>query len=682
MHIGMIALGGCIKSPPVDYGITPDTGGHITYLMDEADALARREDVSKVTIYTRRFVAPDLGPQYAREREDVSKKIEIVRVSSGDLRYLSKEALERDLRAWTSAFCAYLGASRRPDILHAHFADAAHAALAARELFGMPVAYTAHSLAHDKAAAMGTAGLAHRLGLEGRAIADADFIIASSRDECERQLMAYDGARSERIYRCPPGILPASPSEADIQGAQELIAPFLRDCNRPIVFAVARPVAKKNLPALIDMFGRSHTLRERANLVILSGLRKDLEHDAKEHASEHRGMLEAIDRHNLYGQCALPKRHHRGDVEGMYALAAGSRGIFVNPALFEPYGLTLLEAAAHGLPVVTTDQGGPVDIIRDYGHGVLADPRDEVGFGRSMEALITDEVAWTRCANRAKDASRHPSWDDYAARFVDLGRRHTQEPTSPEMPDVGWLALCDIDGTLTGSRDDIRRLRRLFDLGRSWGFGVATGRSLQEADRLLRSWALPDPDLLVTSVGSEIYWKDKAGRRHGDRDYEKQIDQQWDADEVSALLRNVDGLRGQAACEHRRFKRSYFLDDADALVRVEDLLATAESNVRIIVSHGNLVDILPVRAGKAAAMRWVSTKLGLPLDRIVACGDSGNDRDMLEACPNAVLVANHSDDVANLRDRANVYLSQRPHAGGVREGLLHVARRHRSASAA
>lgn len=40
------------------------------------------------------------------------------------------------------------------------------------------------------------------------------------------------------------------------------------------------------------------------------------------------------------------------------------QGVFVNPALVEPFGLTLIEAAAYGLPMVATKNGGPVDIQR------------------------------------------------------------------------------------------------------------------------------------------------------------------------------------------------------------------------------------------------------------------------------------------------------------------------------
>ena len=50
-------------------------------------------------------------------------------------------------------------------------------------------------------------------------------------------------------------------------------------------------------------------------------------------------------------------------------------------ALQEPFGLTLIEAAAHGAPIVATSNGGPVDIVNTLGNGVLVDPSDTAGEG-------------------------------------------------------------------------------------------------------------------------------------------------------------------------------------------------------------------------------------------------------------------------------------------------------------
>jgi len=74
---------------------------------------------------------------------------------------------------------------------------------------------------------------------------------------------------------------------------------------------------------------------------------------------------------------AVPKSHDfEHEVPELYRIAAESRGAFVNSAFNEPFGLTLIEAAASGLPVVTTDDGGPRDILNNLDNGILVDVID------------------------------------------------------------------------------------------------------------------------------------------------------------------------------------------------------------------------------------------------------------------------------------------------------------------
>jgi glycosyltransferase involved in cell wall biosynthesis len=54
----------------------------------------------------------------------------------------------------------------------------------------------------------------------------------------------------------------------------------------------------------------------------------------------------------------------QSDISDIYLLAKKTTGVFVNIALQEPFGLTLIEAAVHGCPIVATTHGGPVDIIK------------------------------------------------------------------------------------------------------------------------------------------------------------------------------------------------------------------------------------------------------------------------------------------------------------------------------
>ncbi|KQN26817.1 hypothetical protein ASE86_03510 [Sphingomonas sp. Leaf33] len=676
MRVMSLVLGGCIKAPPVAFGLTADTGGHITYALGAAQALVARDDVTSVEIVTRLIDDPILGAVYAQPYEPIEERLAIRRIDTGTHSYLSKEASAADRPAFTAALLQYIAAiDERPDVIHAHFADAAEVAAAVRRRFGIPFIYTAHSLGIDKAASCGMTGgaLDARIAHEGRAIIDADAIIASSRDEAERQLMLYPGASPERIHCVPPGAALDS-GTPDTAAAAALVAPFLRDLAKPMLLAIARPVHKKNLGALVDLYAGDSRLRARCNLVIVAGLRDGPDSGDTEQRAVVGGLIERLDRHDLYGSLALPKRHAAGDVAGLYALAAASGGVFVNPALTEPYGLTLTEAATHGLPVVATMHGGPADIVARLGHGVVADPNDPERFAASIRNLIDDRAAWQAASTNGVVRSQALGWPAYAARFVDIARGVIERARRPmaaiRRPVFDDLLLSDIDHTLTGCTQSAVALCDLLRTRLALGFGVATGRSVQEALRLLAEWDYPDPDLLITSVGSEIYWRTGL-TLVSDDDFAKHIAEGWRPRAVASALESLSDLEPQPPVDQRRFKLSYFAANETVASRVRARLEAAGVAARVIYSHGHLLDVLPMRAGKGAAMTWAASRLNLPLERVHAAGDSGNDLDMLQACPNAIVVANHEDALAPLRATGSAYFARRPHAGGVVEGLLH-----------
>lgn len=705
MHILSLALGGCIKAEPVRYGVTEDTGGHITYILGEMEALSRHPGVRMAEIATRLFDRADLGEAHARPREDISERFRITRIATANRGYLCKEALGADRPAFTAALIAELRARPRlPDVIHAHFADAAAVAAAVRDALGIPFIYTAHSLGIDKrAAGLGDdRGLLARIAEENAAIARADAVVGSSRDECERQLLAYPDADIARVERIEPGIDQHGASARDIARARALLAPFLRWPDRPLVLAVARPVRKKNLGALVEAFAVSR-LRERANLVLLAGQRDGLLSGEPEAQAVLGELVAAIDAADLYGHVAYPRRHERAEVRGLYALAAQSGGVFVNPALTEPFGLTLLEAAVHGLPVVATRHGGPRDIVRQLGHGLLVDPSRPAEIAGAIETLLGDRDAWARASQAGRRQVADLTWDRYADELVAVALRLAPRarpaaamaagrpvlaaapaPVPPPLaaerrrPDL--LLLCDMDNTLTGCARSAALLRRYLDRHPQIALGISTGRSLPEAKRVARQWHLPNPRVWVTGVGTAVFWREAGGWR-ADAGYAARLGAGWDAEAVSALAAGVPGLEPQGDVDQTPFKRSFFLHDADAPARLKALLERAGLNARVVVSHGNLLDILPPRAGKAGALAHLGRSLGLSGAQIIACGDSGNDRDMLEACAQAVVVANAVDGLDLLAREGRAYGARRPHAGGVLEGLLFYLARRRGMQA-
>ncbi|GGB40904.1 sucrose-phosphate synthase [Sphingomonas metalli] len=653
MIILHLALGGCLKAPPTDFGITADTGGHIAYVLDAAAHQARLPDVDRVIIATRLFEDARLGSAYAQPEETVAPGLTIARIATGDRRYLEKEALGADLPAFTAAFLEHLaGMPRRPDVIHAHFADAAAVAMAAQRRFGIPFVYTPHALGIDKRAQrIACAGLETRIAAEGAAIAAAAAIVVSTREEATEQLGGYGVALGARVHAIAPGVprrdlLPTRPTLADRLGE------WLDRPERPIILAVARPVAKKNLAALVRAYAGDATLRGTANLVILAG-----RHD---HASEdERTVLDEL--HilaadpGLKGRIALPPQHDADDVAALYARAARG-GIFVNPALHEPFGLTLIEAAAAGVPVVATRNGGPAEIVETLGHGLVVDPRDTGAIAAAIRAIVGDPARHAHCAAAGMRGADRYCWHRYAAATRTLyGRLATPK-----------LLASDIDNTLTGclpAAAEFARWRQRASLP----FVVATGRSFDAARMILRRWRLPSPDAFIVDVGTRIMLPHGIGGWRACDDYARRLDENWDRPAVIDALAPL-GLAAQPAATAGPHKISFYGSAADAS-RIRAALDAAKLQARIVFSHDQLIDVLAPGGGKASAIAAYAALHGWTLADCVAAGDSGNDADMLAACGHAIVVGNASGELAQLPVRPGLHRVAAHHAAGVLEGL-------------
>ncbi|MCK0168504.1 HAD-IIB family hydrolase [Jannaschia sp. S6380] len=672
MYIQHIALGGCLTAPSVQYGLTEDTGGHIAYILGAAAAQARRPDISGVDIVTRAFDDPTLGRVHAQVVQDVGPKLRILRLETANRAYLSKEALAEEIPALTDAYLdLLLRADRRPDVIHAHFADAARLAWAASQHFGVVTAYTPHSLGIDKRRCMDADRnpvLDRRIDDERRALLRSDAVIVSSRDEAERQVQAYGADVDGWVHRVPPGVPPLDAAPGDLAAARALVDPLLDSPARPLILAIARPVMRKNLIALVRAYADDPALRAATNLVILAGQDGNGAEETGETRQVIDGLRQTVLAEGLTGRVALPPRHGPREVAQLYRLAAARRGVFANPSFHEPFGLTLLEAAQAGLPVVATREGGPVDIVGTIGHGTLVDPRDTGAIAAAIRGLVFDPVAWDAAARAGRAGIGAFQWDGWADRVARIYGALGSGVRTPRGAPHHLLA-CDIDHTLTGDRSAATRFSAWVGGGEAQGIAlaVATGRAITEARAVLADWDLMEPEIFVTAVGTEIHMRDEQGRLSLSKDYAARLDEGWNRTGALEIL-EASGVVMQPAVEQRRWKLAAFGTAAEA----DDLRArldTAGVAARVVPSHGRLIDVLAPNGGKASAVAFVAAQLGLTLRDCIAAGDSGNDADMLAGCGRGILVANALPEMA-MRDLGrHVHRTRTCHADGVLEGL-------------
>ena len=694
LYIGLISLHGLIRGENPELGRDADTGGQIQYVLDLARALSDHPGVSRVELMTRQILSTNVDHEYGEPLEQIADRAWIVRLPFGPHRYLRKESLWPYLPQFVDqALAHFRGVGRLPDVVHGHYADAGEAAARIARLLDVKLLFTGHSLGRVKEQRLLEKGLStevieeryhmrRRIEAEERALEHADVVVTSTQQEADEQYALYRAQARGRMVVIPPGVdlgrfRPPRRGEKFEIAAE--IDRFLAQPKKPMILALQRPDERKNLETLIRAYGESEVLRELANLVLLIGTRDDLEKLPKAQRKVLQQMLSLIDRYDLYGSVAYPKQHSSDDVPKIYRLAAARYGVFVNPALTEPFGLTLIEAAASGLPIVAPHDGGPEEIIRICNNGVLIDPLDAEAMAENLVEVVSDREQWRRRARSGiRGADRHFSWKGHVSQYVKrIESLIRKRPPAPEVPTARLaladrLLICDIDNTLTGDREALAGFLEFLEIHRERiAFGVATGRVLERTLDVLDEWDIPIPDVLITAVGSEIHYS--RPEPVADLSWKRAIEYRWDSDGVRECLAEVPGIRLQPARDQREFKISYFVDrnvwpgsrEIGRLIRERGLAAS------VIFSHHEFLDLLPVRASKGRAIGHLANRWGFGLGQVLVAGDSGNDADMLRSGALGVVVNNFSSELRHLRGREKIHFADSSHARGIVEGIHH-----------
>jgi len=703
IYILMISVHGLIRGTAPELGRDPDTGGQVLYVLELARALAQDPGVAQVDLLTRLVEDPAVPADYAQPVEPLGPDARIIRLPFGPRRYIRKERLWDHLDQLADRYLVFArGLPRLPDVIHSHYGDAGLVALRLSTLLGIPFLHTAHSLGRCKRERLLQAGgreallektfhFQRRIQAEEEVLRGAARVVASTRQEVTEQYALYAHFAPARVAVIPPGtdlgrFTPGGRrAEPDLAGAVDR---FLAHPRKPLLLCIGRPVPSKNLLGLLEAFAEP-VLRNQANLLLVAGHRDDIRDLDEEGRRTWEELLLALDRLDLFGAVAFPRTHRPEDIPGFYRLAAQRRGLYVNPATSENFGLTLIEAAATGLPVVTTDSGGPRDIVANCRNGRVVPPEDPPALAAALREALADPARWAAWSRNGLRGVRDTyTWAAHVAKYVKLvqrilrrGRKVLRREraglapgTSPFLQAKAVL-ICDLDGTLLGEPAALRELLAWIREQRgTLAFGVATGRKLDNALWALKEAGVPMPDVVIGGIGTEIYYSFSRSR---DPAWETHIRQGWRREEVAHALAAMPGLRPQARRRQGPYKLSYTVKPGrlPPLSSLVEAVHKAGLRANLVYSGSRHLDVLPPGASKGLAVRYLAYTWGIPLDRFLVAGDSGNDRDMLLGDMLGIVVGNHSPELAALRGRSRVYFARSPCAAGILEGIRHYALR-------
>ena len=696
LRIALISLHGLIRGENLELGRDEDTGGQTRYVVELARALSDRKDVARVDLITRQIIDAKVSEDYARLEEQIADKAFITRIPFGPRRYLYKARLWPYLDVFVDQCLNHFQRTRTvPDVIHGHYADAGYGGGQLARLLGVPFVFTGHSLGRVKKQRLEESGLSPqriearysistRIEAEEFALETCSLICTSTRQEVKQQYELYEHYVPERMEVIPPGVDLSHfrPPEAGEERSDLVkdVRAFLHEPDKPMIVAMARPDERKNLEMLVRTYGESPKLQRLANLVLVLGSREDIREMPSGQRKVLLNLLTLIDVHDLYGKVAYPKHHKAEDVPTLYREITRSQGVFINPAMTEPFGLTLLEAAASGAPIVATQDGGPRDIIANCENGMLVDPFDSKAIEKALIHSLIEPDQWKSWSDSGlKNVNRYYSWKRHVKRYLRDVREVLSDADAPQsiargrktrrLPQIDRLIIADIDNTLTGDDEAMHEFFKLIsEADDNIGFGIATGRRFEDVNKLMEELEIPNPEVLITSVGCRIYY----GKNYTlDRSWEKHINFRWEPDKIRSVMAEIEGVDLQDTVEQGKFKISYQLDTdvAPKLQEIKRILRENKIRAKCVFSLGMFLDIIPSRAGSGNSIRHMAFKWGFPLENILVAGDSGNDEGMLAGNTLGVVVGNYSPELEKLRKHPRVYFAEAHHAAGMIEGI-------------
>jgi len=228
------------------------------------------------------------------------------------------------------------------------------------------------------------------------------------------------------------------------------------------------------------------------------------------------------------------------------------------------------------------------------------------------------------------------------------------------------LLVSDLDGTLLGDDGALRRFAAWLEPRRaSYSVVYATGRHRSSVLDAIEADGLPSPDALISAVGTEIHnasghvwpgWRARFDESHGPR--------------ARAALRMLRWLELQERERQSALKASYNvrgLTQTD-LRFIQQVLSAAAVDAKLVYSGGLHLDIIPAGSGKGEAARFVAGALGIPENRVLTFGDSGNDGELLAKGFHGTIVANALPEL-RLAIGDHVYRSPLRFADGVLDGI-------------
>jgi glycogen synthase len=318
------------------------------------------------------------------------------------------------------------------DVVHCHTWYTHLAGCLVKQLQGVPLVLTTHSLEPHRPWKVEQLGSAYQVSswVERTAYQNADGVVAVSASMREDV---------QALYRVAAGRIRVIHNGIDLQQYRPspdpaLLASYDIDPALPFVLFVGRITRQKGIIHLVNAIG---DLRQGVQVVLCAGAPDTPEIDREMTAAVERARIGTAHK-IIWIREMLPKDR----VITLYTHAA----IFVCPSVYEPFGIINLEAMACETPVVATAVGGIPEVVVPGETGLLVpieaasatdvEPRNPARFSRDLadaiNVLLDDPALRQSMGSKARTrVEQYFSWTSIARQTLDFYQQVATAATSP-----------------------------------------------------------------------------------------------------------------------------------------------------------------------------------------------------------------------------------------------------------
>lgn len=269
------------------------------------------------------------------------------------------------------------------DLVHAHDWMTFEAATAVARDAGVPLVVHVHSCEHDRS---GAAPDLRIQAIEQQGLRNADAIVCVSR-YAARVLQAHYEVDPEKLH-----IVHNATS-----APRRPLPPIDRTIDEPIVLFLGRVTFQKG-PGWF-LLAAARVLREMARVKFVVAGSGDLLH----------AMVETAAALGIGRQVHFTGFLRGDDLERIFGLA----DIYVMPSVSEPFGISPLEAAERGVPVILSRQSGVAEVL---GSSLAVNHWDVEALAQAILALLRSPALRRRMVERARLEVDALSWEGQALR--------------------------------------------------------------------------------------------------------------------------------------------------------------------------------------------------------------------------------------------------------------------------